>query len=238
MEGNLQDMAVADLVQHVCQDNKTAKLIIERNGNHASVYFASGKVVHASFADEQGEEAFFQMLAWEDGKFTLENDVQSPEETIQRSWSGLLLEGARRFDESQQSAIAIDTKETPMATKKKSELLSEALKGLLETSADITGAAVVGVDGLVYSTNIPQKTLDENMVGASSAAILGLSVRSTGQLDRGEFRQTLIQGEDGNIIVTALDTNTLFVGITPKEINLGMAFAEVRGMVDQLLTIL
>ena len=29
MQGDLQHMAVADLIQHNCQDHKTAKLVIE-----------------------------------------------------------------------------------------------------------------------------------------------------------------------------------------------------------------
>ena len=122
--------------------------------------------------------------------------------------------------------------------KKKSELLADALAKLLQESSDIDGAAVVGVDGLVYSANVTQKALDENMVGATSAAILGLSKRSVNQLKRGTFNQTLVQGDDGNIIVVGLNNDTLFVGLTPSNVNLGMAFAEVRTMVASLSEIL
>lgn len=123
-------------------------------------------------------------------------------------------------------------------TKKKSELLADALERLLQESSDIDGAAVVGVDGLVYSANVPHRALDENMVGATSAAILGLSKRSIGQMKRGIFVQTLIQGDEGNIIVASLNEETLFVGLTPKNVNLGMAFAEVRNMIAGLNEIL
>lgn len=122
--------------------------------------------------------------------------------------------------------------------KKKSEMLADALAELLQDSSDIHGAAVVGVDGLVYSSNVPQKDLDESMVGAASAAVLGLSKRSVNQLKRGEFKQTLIQGDDGNIIVAGLNNETLFVGLTPQNVNLGMAFAEVRTMITRLVEIL
>lgn len=125
-----------------------------------------------------------------------------------------------------------------MATKKKSEIISETLAELLTESSDIEGAAVVGTDGLVYSANVPQRALDENMVGATSAAILGLSKRSAGQLKRGTFSQTLIQGDEGNIIVANLSADTLFVGLTPKNVNLGMAFAEVRAMTTKLRDII
>lgn len=237
MQGNLRDMAVADLIQHNCQDRKTAQLAIEHNGQQATLFFKEGVLVHAALDDNQGEEVVYHILGWQNGLFNLEMGVEPPTVTINRNWSGLLLEGARRLDEAQHSSIPIQEIE-PMATKKKSELLADALAELIEGSSEIEGAAIVGIDGLVYSANVPQRALDESMVGATSAAILGLSKRSAGQLKRGNFSQTLIQGEDGNIIVAGLGDQTLFVGLTPKNVNLGMAFAEVRTMTSRLREIL
>lgn len=122
--------------------------------------------------------------------------------------------------------------------KKRSEVLAATLAQLLQESSDIDGVAVVGVDGLVYSANVQQRTLDQAMVGASSAAILGLSKRSANQLKRGVFKQTLIQGDDGNIIVSSLNEETLLVGLTPSNVNLGMAFAEMRTMASRISQIL
>ena len=236
LKGDLQDMAVADLIQHNCQDRKTAHLVIENNEDQASLYFNEGKVVHAVLNDLQGEDVVYQILSWENGTFNLEMGAEPPAVTIRRSWSALLLEGAKRLDEGN-IPLTIEKEVQPMATKKKSEQIADVLTRLLEGSADIEGVAVVGMDGLVYSANIPQKALDVNMVGASSAAIFGLSTRSVDQLKRGKFSQTLIQGDAGNIIVNKLNDNTLFVGLTPKDINLGMVFAESRAMIEELVGI-
>ena len=248
MQGDLQVMTVADLIQHNCQDGKTACLTINRNGQQAAIFFKEGNVVHAVLDNNKGEEVVYEILAWEDGQFTLEMGKAPPTTTIKRSWSGLLLEGARRLDESVDETINISTnnsitenqEEILMAAqrKTKSGRLAEALEELLVDSSDITGAAVVGTDGLVYSANVPQKGLDVEMVGATSAAVLGLSNRSVKQLKRGNFKQTLIQGDDGNLIVVGLNDETLLVGLTPSNVNLGMAFAEVRAMVDTLSNIL
>lgn len=241
MQGNLQTMTVADLIQHNCQDHKTAQLVINHNGQQATLYFKEGEVQHATLGNVQGEEVIYQILNWQDGEFTLEMDAEPPAVTISRSYSGLLLEGARRLDEATQTPTDYSTpntqEENPMA-KKKSELLADSLAELLQESSDIDGIAVVGVDGLVYSANVPQRALNEEMVGASSAAILGLSKRSVDQLKRGKFNQTLIQGEEGNIIVASLNDETLLVSLTASNVNLGMAFAEVRTMVDRLNEIL
>jgi predicted regulator of Ras-like GTPase activity (Roadblock/LC7/MglB family) len=241
MQGNLQDMAVADLIQHNCQDRKTARLTIDNNGKQAVLFFKEGTVQHATLEDLQGEEVIYHILNWQEGLFSLETGQDPPAITISRSWSGLLLEGARRLDEAtldSTSLSTLSTQEVRTVAKKKSEILADTLAELLQESADIDGVAVVGVDGLVYSANVPQRALDESMVGASSAAILGLSKRSVDQLKRGLFKQALIQGDDGNIIVAGLNDETLLVGLTPSNVNLGMAFAETRTMTEKLLTIL
>lgn len=238
MNGNLRDMALADLIQHNCQDRKTARLAVRQGLYEASLYFDSGKVVHAEMDGLEGEEVIFQILRWEDGEFSLDVGVQAPASSIARSWSGLLLEGARRMDEDTLSSVLSKKEETAVPVKKKSELLAEALDELLAASSDIEGAGVVGIDGLVYSANVPQRGMDETMVGAAAAAAFGLSRRSAEQLKRGAFAQTLIQGEDGNIIVATLNSETIFVGLTPKGVNLGMAFAEVRSMIARLKPIL
>lgn len=50
------------------------------------------------------------------------------------------------------------------------------------------------------------------------------------------FLQTLIQGDEGNIIVAGLNDETPFVGLTPSEVNPGIA--EVRTMTAGLTEIL
>ncbi len=241
MQGNLQDMAVADLIQHNCQDHKTAQLAVEYNGQQAMLFFKEGALQHATLGNLHGEEAVYEVLTWTEGQFTLEMGQEPPLVTISRSWSGLLLEGARRLDEASQAStndsIFLNQEEIPMA-KKKSEVLADSLAELLRNSSDIEGVAIVGVDGLVYSANVPQKALDEEMVGATSAAVLGLSKRSANQLKRGNFKQTLIQGDDGNIIVASINAETLLIGLTPSSVNLGMAFAEMRTMAASLNDIL
>ena len=65
-----------------------------------------------------------------------------------------------------------------------------------------------------------------------------MSRRGVSQLKRGNYNRTLIQGDDGNIIVANINDEALLVGLTPKGINLGMAFLEIRNMVEALQDIL
>ena len=238
MKGNLKDMNIADLIQHTCQDQKTAQLVITHDKESVDIYFDAGNVVHATWNDLEGEEVIYRILPWDVGAFDLETGVASPKKSITRTWTGLLLEGARLQDEGSAVKKENEKESNIMAPKKKGELLADLLVEVLKDSADITGAGVIGTDGLVYSINVPQRGMNENLVGASAAAIAGLGKRSVDQLKAGTFTQTLIQGDDGNIIVVPINDNTLFVGLTPKDINIGMAFAEVRSAVRMLDEIL
>ncbi len=122
--------------------------------------------------------------------------------------------------------------------KRRGELLAEALSDLLANSTDIEGAAIVGIDGLVLSANVPVGNLDEMLVGATAAAISGLSKRSVQQLKRGDFLETLIRGTKGYIIVSFVDPRTVFIGLCPQNVNLGMVFTETREIVEDLAAIM
>ena len=149
MQGNLRDMAVADLVQHNCQDRKTAQLIITHDHDQAVLYFTDGKVAHATLGDMKGEEVVYCILGWEEGRFTLENGIEPPAISIQRSWSNLLMEGARRLDEAKTESAFSTTHTTltevnPMALK-----LEEALQSLGNEVNGYIASAVVGMDGFI-----------------------------------------------------------------------------------------
>ncbi len=240
LQGNLRDMAVADLIQQYGQSGQTAVLQIQNDNQEAILYIHNGTVAHAIMGDQQGEEVVYQVLTWQEGSFSLEMDILPPTTTITRSWSGLLLEGARRLDEDKQQPAQTKLKKevNKMATKRKSDRIADVLSELLQESADIEGAAVIGIDGLVYSANVPHRDLDVDMVGAAAAASLGLSKRSVQQFKRGNFTRTLIQGDAGNIVIVPLNDDTLLVALTPNAVNLGMAFAEVKDSIAQLQEIL
>ncbi len=242
--GRLNEMSLSALIQMICNEGIRARLKLRRGDQTAFLYFDNGELAHAVMEDQTGEEVVYELLTWEDGEFELAAGVPPPARTILTSWSRLLLEGAHRVDEQMASGLELDggshTEEEArrMTAKKRSELIADALSELLASSTDIVGGALVGVDGLVLSANVPIHGVDETLVGAAAAAIFGLSRRSVGQLGRGDFFQTLIQGSDGNIIVTAVDDRNVFIGITPADTNLGMVFHEARQVAQKLSEIL
>jgi predicted regulator of Ras-like GTPase activity (Roadblock/LC7/MglB family) len=178
IQGNLRDMALADLIQHTCQDRKTAELSIQRAGNKASLFFKDGNLVHAQSGTETGEEVVYRLLKWEEGIFNLENGVEPPSKSIERGWSSLLLEGARRLDETGQRPPAVravpsipaaapapaapEVPSAPMVpTEVKPMVNFEQILG--EMGAEITGymgCALIGTDGIPIAAHPPMPKFD------------------------------------------------------------------------------
>lgn len=114
-----------------------------------------------------------------------------------------------------------------MAGETRRDRLAKILRNVIDTSGDISGVAIVSMDGLIMAADLPT-TVDQARVGAVAAAILSLSGRSVGQLKRGDLQQTTIQGTEGNIIITQAGPNAVLVGLTGHGVNLGMVFLEIR----------
>lgn len=226
MQGNLSDMTIADLIQHTCQDNKTAMLQIDASDGNATIYFKNGKVVHAVTADQNGEEVVYKILNWHDGTFTLEMDINPPMNTVNRSWSSLLLEGARRLDEN-----GIDTNDPELSLSNTSsedeetnmtQKLDDVLK---EMSAEIPGfvaSVVVGMDGLAIASHALGK-LPPDVISAQMTLLLKLVDTSVEKLGAGAVQDNLTTTQMFYVMMKHLPDKTHFLGISvdKKTANLG-----------------
>ncbi len=244
VKGNLKDMSLASLISVNCNEMNQASLLLYREDKEGSIFLTDGNVVHAVLDSFIGKEAVYEMLTWEDGEFELKKNVEPPERTITAGWSSLLLEGMHRIDENAAELEDLnglekqnEKKEKTEMAAKRSEALADTLSEMLASSTDIEGAVVVSSDGLVIASQLP-KGLDESRMGASAAALFGLSKRTTPELGRGNFTQNLIQGKEGNIIIVSIGENAVFIGLTSTDVNLGMVFLEAREAAEKIATVL
>lgn len=100
LQGDLRMMSLASIIQINCEERNQSRLRIRGQGKEGLIYFNHGEVVHSEVGELQGNQAVYELLSWESGTFQLEMDVSSPVRTINTRWSGLLMEGMRRIDET------------------------------------------------------------------------------------------------------------------------------------------
>ena len=88
-----------DLIQIYTLSQTSGALAIRQEERSGTLWFDTGKIVHAVCGEKTGEEAVYELLAWQGGEFSLDTTVQPTEQTITATWQEVLLEGCRRMDE-------------------------------------------------------------------------------------------------------------------------------------------
>lgn len=204
LQGNIHDMSVADLIQHNCVDRKKAKITINNFQGEALLYFNDGEVVHASLDDLEGEEVVYRILAWDEGSFTLVNGVESPKISINRSWSGLLMEGARRLDEEH---LNPDFDKTDQKGNREVPFMAQRIDELLEeVSAELNGfmaCAVAGMDGLTIAQKTKGKVNPEQ-VAAQMSVLMKLLGTNNEKISLGTMEDVVLQTEDAFLMAIYL----------------------------------
>jgi DNA-binding NarL/FixJ family response regulator len=97
--GSLAQLAPADVVQMLCLGRKTTAMRVVEDDRVGMVYFREGDVIHATWDDLSGEEAFYQLINATSGTFGTIPTPESVPQTITVNWQHLLLEGMRLRDE-------------------------------------------------------------------------------------------------------------------------------------------
>jgi predicted regulator of Ras-like GTPase activity (Roadblock/LC7/MglB family) len=213
MQGNLHDMAIADLIQHNCQDRKTACLSIDFAGKKSQIYFKDGQVIHASSGNQKGEEIVFEILGYEEGAFNLELGVEAPEVTITHSWTSLLIEGARRIDEG-----GLDFGELVPEINLQPEVSSMGQKlddVLKELSGEVSGyilSSVIGMDGMSAAFHSTAK-MDPDLVSAQMALLIKLVDTSTTKSGAGVVEDNLTTTQNAYILIRHLPGKEYFLCI-------------------------
>lgn len=115
----------------------------------------------------------------------------------------------------------------------RSDTISSILNDLNDTSADIEASAVISTDGLVMDALLPQG-LDEDRVGAMSAAMLSLGDRTAKELARGTLEQALIKGVNGYVLVTHAGEDAVVTVLAKPNAKLGLIFLDVKRAAESI----
>ena len=109
----------------------------------------------------------------------------------------------------------------------RADMLTSILSELNGSSADIEASAIVSTDGLMMAALLPSG-MDEDRVGAMSAALLSLGDRTAREPARGSLEQVLIKGGKGYILMTHAGEDAVLTVLTKPQAKLGLIFLDVR----------
>lgn len=119
----------------------------------------------------------------------------------------------------------------------KSDMLTSILVELNGTSADIEASGVISTDGLMMASVLPAG-LDEDRVGAMSAAMLSLGDRTAQELNRGTLEQVLIKSDSGYVLMTYAGNEAVLTVMAKANAKLGLIFLDVKRAAQSIAELL
>lgn len=117
------------------------------------------------------------------------------------------------------------------------ERLADTLDDLMEDNQEIQAAALVSLDGFTMASALPEG-MQEDRVGAMSAAILGLGERAAAELGRGHLSQVFIEGENGYVMLIAAGDRAVLTCIAGMDAKLGLVLYDMRAAAGNISAIL
>lgn len=115
----------------------------------------------------------------------------------------------------------------------KADMLTSVLTELNGTSADIEASGVISTDGLMMASVLPSG-MDEDRVGAMSAAMLSLGDRTAQELNRGSLEQVLIKGRHGYVLMTYAGEEAVLTVLAKPNAKLGLIFLDVKRAAESI----
>jgi CheY-like chemotaxis protein len=106
--GIIQQASLADMLQMLCTGGNSLILQVKSKHGIAEIFIREGSVIHATAAEIEGYDAFYQIMTMRGGEFQTQPYADPGKHTISNSWEYLLMESARLLDESG----ALDAEET------------------------------------------------------------------------------------------------------------------------------
>lgn len=111
--------------------------------------------------------------------------------------------------------------------------LAAALDEFIRSSPDVEAAAVVSFDGLPMASALPEE-LEEDRVGAMSAALLSLGEQAAMGLGRGLLNQVFVEGEHGFVFLMSARDQAVLAAIASRNAKIGFMLFEMRRAADRI----
>ncbi len=116
-------------------------------------------------------------------------------------------------------------------------MLTSVLVELNGTSSDIEASGIISSDGLMMASVLPAN-MDDDRVGAMSAAMLSLGDRTSQELNRGELEQVLIKGDNGYVLMIYAGDDAVLTVMAKPNAKLGLIFLDVKRTAENIAELL
>ena len=124
-----------------------------------------------------------------------------------------------------------------MSRATRTEKIQEVLRSLRAASPEIIGSAVISTDGFIIASLLPNE-IDEEVVAAMAAAMLGVGARISSELMSAEMDQTYVRSKKVYVLLNAVGGDAVLAVLTTSDAKLGLVFLDVKRRVAELNQVL
>ncbi len=217
LEGDLQTMSLASIIQINCEERNQAQLTLNYQGKVGDIYFKEGGMIHAETGDLSGDEAIYSLLSWENGSFRLKMGAEPANQTIHKGWSSLLLEGMRRIDESTAGwSPEWDEEEDEDADQQAEEAgnqIQERIVKALSSIRDVQSALICSLDGTVIAQDKSEDTAAEAALGEFIQTEVELI---SGFMEAGLMERVVLSGSEKRIFMHSQGDNLIILTLAKR----------------------
>lgn len=129
----------------------------------------------------------------------------------------------------------IDLSKTPEEAR--ASALRSVLREFNGASADIEASACISGDGYTLASVLGKET-DPDRFGAMCASLLALAHRASQEVQRGNLKLVLVEGEQGVMLLVQAGPDAILAVAAKPSKNLGMIFMDSRKVALKLLGVL
>ncbi len=99
LEGRLDGISLADVIQMIYMNRREGELVVRRGGESGVIYFRGGHICDAELDGMGRTKALFRLLSWKGARFEFYSRPVDMSRRINAATGNLLIEGMRQIDE-------------------------------------------------------------------------------------------------------------------------------------------
>ncbi len=155
-QGIIHGITLASFLQLIEAEKKTCTLRVTADGKVGYLYFSDGILVDAETGNLSGEDAAYDVIAWENQEIQITTAFYKTNRVIQRPLPNILLEAFRRRDEhrEQQRVLGIPGREEEAVALSTSAIISGPSRNVIS----ITSSRQPRTSGALAQALVPEES--------------------------------------------------------------------------------
>jgi hypothetical protein len=222
-EGEVAGLGLSDLLQLNARNRFSGCFRIRHDDGLGLIFFRDGEIVHAELGAKIGEEAVWDILEWQTGRFAVEPNVVTARRSIQKGVEHLLLDAHRVLDERR---VAGRTRPPPASPPAPAAAPAGGAAAAVEAVRKVPGVAnavVLTREGRRVSAD----GYEAEVLTGQAVYLAMMAAEFGGFFQAGELRFASVQGSQAHLLVFATKSHYLGVQARPES-EIGVVDAAIR----------